>query len=150
MMKHDFPGDPVRIRERRIRASVAALGAVVAARPCARGIDHFDPGDRMGHRGWPWWRHWPIPTFLAAIPVFATARGFGRATLTIALVITVLGVLGVLLGLFICLPAAILLFLAWLSDPGPRPRIPAVLAGLGYALVIAMTVIWGVALAHPV
>lgn len=91
-----------------------------------------------------------IPTFLAAIPVFAAARGFGRAALTIALVITALGVLGVLLGMFIYLPAAILLFLAWLSDPRPRPRIAAVLAGLGYTTVIAMTVIWSVALAHPV
>jgi hypothetical protein len=91
-----------------------------------------------------------IPTFLAAIPVFATAPGFGRAALTIALVITVLGVLGVLLGMFIYLPAAIMLFLAWLSDPRPRPRIAAALAGLAYAIVIAMTVIWSVALAHPV
>jgi hypothetical protein len=91
-----------------------------------------------------------IPTFLAAIPVYVAARSFGRAALTVALVITVLGVLGVLLGMFIYLPAAILLFLAWLSDPRPRPRIAAVLAGLGYAMLIAMTVIWSVALAHPV
>ena len=87
-----------------------------------------------------------VPTFIAGFPVFASSRSFGRAALASALVLTVLGVLGLLLGFFVYLPAAIVLLLAWLSDPAARPRIAAVLAAVDYALAIAMTVTWVVAL----
>jgi len=87
-----------------------------------------------------------IPAFIAAFPVFAAPRNFGRAALATALVLTVLGVLGLLLGFFAYLPAAIVLLLAWLSDPAARPRIAAVLAAVDYALAVTMTVTWIVAL----
>jgi len=87
-----------------------------------------------------------IPAFISGFPVFASSRSFGRAALATALVLTVLGVLGLLLGFFVYLPAAIVLLLAWLSDPAARPRIAAVVAAVDYALAIAMTVTWVVAL----
>jgi hypothetical protein len=89
-----------------------------------------------------------IPTFLAAIPVFATARSFGKVARSFSLVLAVLGVLGVLLSFFLYLPAAVVLILAWLSDPGIRPRAAVALAGLGYAIAMIMTVVWTIALYH--
>jgi hypothetical protein len=87
-----------------------------------------------------------IPTFVSGIPVFAAPRNFGRVALTVALVLAALGVLGLLLGFFVYLPAAIVLLLAWFSDPAARPRIAIVLATVGYAIAIAMTATWVVAL----
>ncbi|HEY5986753.1 MAG TPA: hypothetical protein VIV12_10290 [Streptosporangiaceae bacterium] len=84
-------------------------------------------------------------TFLAAIPVFATAQGFGRVTLAIALALLLLAVLGVLLNLFIYLPVAIMLLLAYLADPGARPRTAIALAGLDCAIIMVMTLVWSVA-----
>jgi hypothetical protein len=87
-----------------------------------------------------------VPCFVAGIPVFAGPRSFGRVALAVALVLTVLGVLGSLVGFFVYLPAAIVLLLAWLSDPAARPRVATVLAAVDYAIAIAMTVTWVVAL----
>ncbi len=87
-----------------------------------------------------------IPAFLATISVFAAPRSFGRVAFAVARALTVLAVLSLLLGFFAYLPAAIVLLPAWLSDPGTRPRIARVLAAVDYALAIAMTVTWAVAL----
>jgi hypothetical protein len=87
-----------------------------------------------------------IVAFLIAIPVFTTSRNFGRVALAIALIIFPLAVIGVFFALFVYLPAAIMLLLAWLADPGVRPRIAAVLVGLDCGVILLMTVVWTIAL----
>lgn len=59
-----------------------------------------------------------------------------------------LAVLGVFLAYFIYLPVAVILLLAWLADPGARPRLAPLIASAGCLAAVAMTVVWAVALAR--
>lgn len=84
-------------------------------------------------------------TFLAAIPALTPSRIFGRVSLAVAIAFFPIAVLGVYLALFVYLPVAALLLLAWLADPGARPRMAPVGALAGGAVFVLMAVAWSVA-----
>lgn len=72
-----------------------------------------------------------VPLFLTRNP-----RAFTRVCVTIGLVLGVLSVLGVMLGMFVFLPSAVLLLLAAGADPRKRPVAARVLGAVG-GLVLA-------------
>lgn len=86
-------------------------------------------------------------TFVAAIPGFAPARSFGRFCLAFGVVLFVTGVLGILLGLFVYVPVAVMLLLAWLADPGVMPRLAPLIAVVDAAVFVLMTIVLGTAIA---
>lgn len=140
------------------------------------GVDISDPATDESGVPWirrvPWWRRglavaaavigvlaaiWLIKggpggglgtpfTFLAGIPAFASRRSFGRLCLAFALVLFVIGVLGVLLALFVYLPVAVMLLLAWLADPVARPRLAPLIAVADAAVFVIVAVVLGMAI----
>ena len=89
-----------------------------------------------------------LVAFLIVIPLFTGPRQFGRVCLGVAVTLVPLAVLGVFLAYFIYLPVAVILLLAWLADPGARPRLAPLIASAGCLAAVAMTVVWAVALAR--
>ena len=117
---------------RRGLAVAAAVIAVLAAIWLIKG----GPGGGLG-----------VPfTFLAGIPAFTSSRSFGRVCLAFAVVLFAAGVLGALLALFVYLPVAVMLLLAWLADPGARPRLAPLIAVTDAAFFVLMATVLGVAI----
>ncbi len=85
-------------------------------------------------------------TFLAGIPAFTSSRSFGRVCLAFAVVLFAAGVLGALLALFVYLPVAVMLLLAWLADSGARPRLAPLIAVTDAAVFVLMVTVLGVAI----
>jgi hypothetical protein len=85
-----------------------------------------------------------LVTFLAGVPAFSGSRSFGRACLSFAVVLFVIGVVGALLGLFVYLPVAVMLLLAWLADPDARPRLALLVAVVDAVAFVLMAVVLGV------
>jgi hypothetical protein len=109
---------------RRGLAVAAAVIAVLAAIWLIKG----GPGGGVGI----------LFTFLAGIPAFAKPRSFGRVCLAFAVVLFAIGVLGAVLALFVYLPVAVMLLLAWLADPGARPRLAPLIAVTDAAVYVLM------------
>ncbi len=123
-----------------------AASALVAAGSCSRGGGDRRAGCHLAHRGGPGrWRGARF-TFLAGIPAFTTSRSFGRVCLAFAVALFAVGVLGALLALFVYLPVAVMLLLAWLADPGARPRLAPLIAVTDAAVFVLMATVLGAAI----
>lgn len=92
----------------------------------------------------PAWALGVLATVIAGIPLVVRAAHFGRATLSAALALLLGAVAGVYFALFVYLPVAALLLLAWLADPGIRPRTAPVTAAFGAAFFMLLAIVWTV------
>jgi hypothetical protein len=89
-----------------------------------------------------------VITGLIGATAFAGAGSFGRICLVAGLLLIPLAIVGVFLGMFVFLPATIILLAAWLADPRARPRIARVLVVPAAGVFVVMVVVWTAALVH--
>ncbi|MFG1651769.1 hypothetical protein ACGFIE_17770 [Micromonospora sp. NPDC049275] len=94
---------------------------------------------------WMWFIAW-FPSVLVAIPLgIKQARAFRVTCWVVVGLLLVLAVLGLLFGLFVHLPAAVILALATAVDPQKAPRRTKAAARLGPLVAAVASVAWALA-----
>ncbi|CAM5276919.1 hypothetical protein SAVIM338S_00074 [Streptomyces avidinii] len=142
------PGRDRAVRVHRLQQGLATAAAVVAVPVAAWGVQQF-VGALFVVTG----------LAVAAPLLFLRApEGFVRACVTAGLLLLGWGVLGVMAGMFLFWPSALLLLCAAFADPCRRPATAKVVGGVGAVLaaaalagcaVVAWQVYLGPALAEP-